>query len=119
MRRHTLEHSDSNRNKGHCPELWDGKAVVPTEAVVISYAEEEGISYKVISDAWSFTTYEEAEAYVASQASGDYRIGNANPFSSPVPLEELNSYELVYPGPEVTTDTTTVKIFKYLGSSES
>ncbi|GAG63582.1 unnamed protein product, partial [marine sediment metagenome] len=99
---------------------FDNKAVIPTESVVISYAEaeEEGISYKVITDTWSFPTYEEAEAYVADQESGDYRIVGTSPFSSPVPLEELNSYELIYQS-EATITTTTVKIFKYLGSNES
>jgi dolichyl-diphosphooligosaccharide--protein glycosyltransferase len=101
---------------------FDGKAVVPTESLVISYSEEEspeGISYKLIADAQSFPTYEEAEAYVASQTSGNYRIVGANPFDSPVPLEELNSYELIYPDPGATITTTTVKIFEYLGSDES
>ena len=100
---------------------FDGKAVVPTESRVISYYEEEspeGISYKLIIDAQSFPTYEGAEAYVASQTSGNYRIVSYDPFISPVPLEELNSYELVYSSGD-TTSATTVKIFDYLGSSES
>jgi len=100
---------------------FDGKAVVPTESLVISYSKEvspEGISYKLITNAWSFPTYEEAEAYIAGQTSGNYRIVGTDAFSSPVPLEKLNSYEFVYPT-ESTTTTTPVKIFKYLGSAES
>jgi len=100
---------------------FDGKAVVPTESLVISYTEEvspEGISYKLITNGWSFPTYEEAEAYVASQEAGNYRIVGTSSFSSPVPLEELNSYELVYQS-EATITTATVKIFKYLGPGES
>ena len=97
---------------------FDGKAVVPTESAAISYSVEEspdGTSYKVITDAQSFPTYEEAEAYVTSQTSGNYRIVSPNPFSSPVPLEALSSYELVY---QSETEQP-VKIFKYLGPDES
>ena len=101
---------------------FDGKAVTPTESVVISYEENvtnEGEKYKEITNGWPFPTYEEAEAYVGNQTSGNYRIVGTSPFSSPVPLEELNSYERVYPDPDATTTTATVKIFKYLGSGES
>jgi oligosaccharyl transferase (archaeosortase A-associated) len=100
---------------------FDGRAVVPTESRVISYSQEEdpeGTSYKLVTDTELFPTYEEAEAYVASQTSGNYRIVGTNPFISPVPLEALNSYELVYSSGD-TTSKTTVKIFDYLGSSES
>jgi len=96
---------------------FDGKAVVPTESVVISYEDKEdreGNKYRKIINGWSFPTYEEAEAFVGSQTSGNYRIVSTNPFSSPVPLEKLNSYELIYPR-EGTTNATTVKIFEYLG----
>lgn len=97
---------------------FDGKAVIPTESVVISYTEEKGIDYKIITSGESFSSYEDARAYVGNQTSGNYRIVGTNPFSSPVPLEELNSYELVYQS-EATISATTVKIFEYLGSSES
>jgi len=105
---------------------FDGKAVVPTESLVVSYAEEvspEGISYKIITNGWSFPTYEEAEAYVASQESENYRIVSANPLMTPVPLEELNSYELVYQSEDTITwpgqPLPHVKIFEHLGSGES
>jgi dolichyl-diphosphooligosaccharide--protein glycosyltransferase len=102
---------------------FDGKAVVPTtnSSIVISYEEREGGTgqkYKEITSGQPFSSYEDAQAYVASQTSGNYRIVGQDPFSSPVPLEKLNSYELVYPL-EATTNTTTVKIFKYLGSGQS
>jgi len=100
---------------------FDGKAVVPTESLVITYTEEVspgGVSYKLITNGWSFPTYEEAEAYVGNQTAGNYRIVGTSPFVSPVPLEELSSYELVYSS-GATTSATTVKIFEYLGSSES
>jgi len=100
---------------------FDGKAVTPAESIVISYKENvgsEGEKYKEITGGWSFPTYEEAEAYVGNQTSGNYRIVSNDPFSSPVPLEELNSYERVYPS-EATITKKTVKIFEYLGPGES
>jgi dolichyl-diphosphooligosaccharide--protein glycosyltransferase len=100
---------------------FDGKAVTPTQSIVISYEEKTasgGGKYKEVTNAWTFGTYEEAKAYISSQTSGNYRIVGVSAFSSPVPLEKLNSYELVYPL-EATTSTTAVKIFKYLGSGES
>ena len=101
---------------------FDGKAVAPTASVVISYEEKVtsgGDEYKEITDALSFPTYEAAKAYISSQDAGNYKIVSANPFDSPVPLEELNSYELIYPDPGATITTTTVKIFEYLGSGQS
>jgi len=95
---------------------FDGEAVVPTESLVISYEETEygGVNYKEIIGGQSFASYEEAEAYVASQTSGNYRIVGTDPFNSPVPLEALNSYERVHSSGD-TTSSTTVKIFRYLG----
>jgi oligosaccharyl transferase (archaeosortase A-associated) len=107
---------------------FDGEAVVPTESTVISYEESEyeGKKYKIITNGPnppSFPTYEEAEAYVAGQTSGNYRIVGQSPFNSPIPLEELNSYELVHQSEDTTTvlglTIPTVEIFKYLGSGES
>jgi len=99
---------------------FDAKAVTPTEVLVISYVEREheGQKYKEITSGQYFSTYEEAQAYIAGQSSGDYRIAGDNPFNSIVPLEALDSYELVHSS-GATTATTTVKIFKHLGSAES
>jgi dolichyl-diphosphooligosaccharide--protein glycosyltransferase len=89
---------------------FDGKAVTNVQPIVISYVEQEygGEIYKIVTSSESFSTYEEAQAYVASQTSGNYRIVGDDPFTSPVPLEALNSYEIVYQsGVEQS-----VKIFK-------
>jgi asparagine N-glycosylation enzyme membrane subunit Stt3 len=100
---------------------FDGKAVNATQTAVISYEEmvaSDGTKYKQITSGQYFPSYEDAQAYVANQTSGNYRIVGVDPFTSPVPLEELNSYEFLYPL-EATTNTATVKIFKYLGSGQS
>ena len=100
---------------------FDGKAVVPTESIVISYEEKvssEGQRYKEIAGSWSFGTYEAAEAYISSQESGNYQIVSPDPFTSPVPLEELKHYKLVYSSDQLVAfaDDKTVpeiKIFEY------
>ena len=90
---------------------------------MISYQEgisPEGEPYKEITSAQSFPNYEEAEAYISSQESDNYRIVSDNPFVSPVPLEALEHYKLVYSsdslimtlGGEMIPE---VKIFEYAG----
>ena len=105
---------------------FDGKPVVPQQTIVISYEEKltrERERYNEITNVWFFSTYEEAEAHIAEQATDNYRIVSANPFDSPVPLEELDSYELVHESDaRVGMGNMTlpaVKIFEYLDFGES
>ena len=102
---------------------FDGKNATPTQPVVISYEERTsgGQKYREVTGAQALPTYEEAQAYVANQTSGNYRIVGVDPFRSIVPLEQLSSsYRRVYPvGSNITINATTVKIFEYLGSGES
>jgi oligosaccharyl transferase (archaeosortase A-associated) len=105
---------------------FDGKAVNATQPIVISYEEKvtsTGQEYKKVTGAQPFSSYEDAQAYVANQTSGNYRIVGTSPFISIVPLEALNSYELVHPSESTTTmygqTVPTVKIFEYLGSGGS
>ena len=104
---------------------FDGKAVTSTESIVISYEEMEyeGEKYKEITSGESFSSYEDAQAYVASQTSGNYKIVSVSPFSSPMPLEELKSYKLVHESdatvPIGNINTPAVKIFEYLDFGES
>jgi oligosaccharyl transferase (archaeosortase A-associated) len=99
---------------------FDGKAVNATQPAVISYEEmvaSDGTKYKEITWGQYFSSYEDAQAYAANQTSGNYRIVGVDPFTSPVPLEALNSYQLVYPL-NATITATTVKVFEYLGSGQ-
>ncbi len=102
---------------------FDGQNATPAQPVVISYEVRTGSrggKYREITGGQPFDTYEEAQAYVANQTSGNYEIVGVDAFTSIVPLEELSSYERVYPAEaNVTINTTTVKIFKYLGSNQS
>ena len=78
---------------------FDGREVASQDPMVISYQEKtnsEGERYKEITGTESFTSYEEAEEYVATRKSGNYRLVGADPFVSPVPLMALGRYILVY-----------------------
>jgi dolichyl-diphosphooligosaccharide--protein glycosyltransferase len=129
---------------------FDGKAVVPqansTSAIswdwvtgrdllargfrVIIYPPFEVVPinpaarYNVIVGHQFFYSYEEAKTFVrASAQPGNHDIGGFNPFATIVPLEALNSYELVYQS-EATVEMfgrilPMVKIFEYLGSNQS
>jgi asparagine N-glycosylation enzyme membrane subunit Stt3 len=101
---------------------FDGREVDPQRTTVISYEERisgDGKPYKLITSVESLPSYEEAEAYVSSQVSGNYRIVSENPFVTPVPLEAMEHYELVYssasskmePGGSIVPE---VKIFEYV-----
>jgi len=93
---------------------FNGEAVVPSEnaTIVISYMDQvdrQGMWYKEITGSWSFSTYEEARDFISSNASENYKIIAVDPFKSPVPLEKLEHYQLVY----ATSSPYPVKIFKY------
>ncbi|MCK4362215.1 MAG: hypothetical protein KAW13_02930 [Dehalococcoidia bacterium] len=109
-----------------CSRLYnfEGEAVVPhNSTLVISYEEKSTFligKYKEITSTESFATYEEALEYLESQTAPNYRIVGEDPFISPVPLEELEHYQLVHQSdPEILTrkkvePISYVKIFEYL-----
>jgi hypothetical protein len=95
---------------------FDGKAVTPEETRVISYQEKqskEGVKFKKITSSKSFSTYEEAQDYISSQESGDWKIVGTDPSTSPVPLEEMEHYQLVHASAQKWQDKPAVKIFEY------
>jgi len=107
-----------------CTRLYnfDGKAVNPESTWVISYEEkvsQEGTPYKEVTSLEQFTSYEEAEAYLLSQESANYKMVSPNPLVSPVPLEALEHYRLIHssdgsvmlPGGGTVP---AVKIFEYI-----
>jgi len=104
-----------------CVRLYNfgGQAVIPDDSTwVISYTEHEDGS-KEITSAQLFATYEEAVDYLESQRSPNYRIVGVDPFASPVPLEELDRYQLVYQSPSTVLQSgeervSYVEIFEYV-----
>ena len=95
---------------------FDGKAVAATNSTVISWQEKlssEGIHYKEITSLRTFPTYEEAEANISSQKSGNYEIVGTDPSVSPVPLEPMEHYGLRYLA-QTPEGTPLIKIFEYI-----
>jgi len=119
----TLFHPEYYRSLAVRLYNFDGQAVTPQESIVISYEErmsQEDKPFKLITDAQTFPTYEEATAYISSQESTNYRIVNHNPFISPVPLEALKHYRLIYSSTSGVEQQDVglvpeVKIFEYIG----
>lgn len=100
---------------------FDGKAVTAVKPVVIGYdekADRRGNRYRQITDVEEFSSYQEALDYVKSKGAANHIIVGINPFVSPVPLEEMQSYKLVYrsetgvsqPGLGLVPE---VKVFEY------
>jgi len=64
-------------------------------------------------------TYEQAVDYLESQSTPNHRIVGIDPFASPVPLEELDRYQLVYQSPSTILQSgdervSYVEIFEYV-----
>lgn len=103
---------------------FGGQAVVPHNSTfVISYEEKSqtlGSDIKEITSIQSFETFEEAQEFMESHTDSNYRIGGFDPFTSPVPLEELENYTLIHQSdPEILTNKKEeplpyVKIFEYI-----
>jgi dolichyl-diphosphooligosaccharide--protein glycosyltransferase len=100
---------------------FDGKNVIPRGPVVISYQEKvtpDGQYYRQITSVQSFDSYAEAQNYVISQKSGNYRIVSGNPYASPVPLPAVEHYRLIYTSKSLVAEpgigtVPEVKIFEY------
>jgi hypothetical protein len=100
---------------------FDGKAVKPEKTLVISYqvrVNPDGTSYGEVLSEKEFSSYEEAESYISSQKSGNYQIVGTDPMVSPVPLEELQHYKLVYSSKDSVAvsdvaQVPAVKIFEF------
>jgi len=107
--------------------MFDGKAVTPEKTTVVSLSEvttTDGQTYKEITDAHVFDNYAEAEAYCNSHEKDGYQIVGLSPFSSPVPLEAIQNYRLIYTSVASTDhpgikEATPIKIFINMGSSQA
>jgi dolichyl-diphosphooligosaccharide--protein glycosyltransferase len=101
---------------------FDAISVIPQSSTVISYEERisrEGEPYKEITGYKSFSSYKEAQVYISKQKSGNWKIVGTDPFASPVPLEALEHYRLVYSSHNSVTQPnigriSEVKIFEYV-----
>ncbi len=99
---------------------FDGKQYTPSETAVISWekkTDSNGRPYKEITALKTSPSYEAAANFVATQKSGNWRIVGKDPDVSPIPLEELAGYKLVYGSSQKskvgTADISQVKVFEY------
>ncbi|GAF95414.1 unnamed protein product [marine sediment metagenome] len=124
LRSRKLYYPDYYRSMNSRLYNFNGEAVIPYNSTLVISYEEKSVplqgSYKEISSIQTFATYEEAQEYLESQTAPNYRIVGEDPFTSPVPLEELGHYQLVHQSdPEILTrkkaePISYLKIFEYL-----
>ncbi len=101
---------------------FDGKAVSDTKPVVVSYVEDtlpSNQSFKRIVDIQEFESMQEALNFIESNDSAKHQIVGVNPFISPVPIEAVEDYSLIYSSETGVTYPDLglipeVKVFKYL-----
>jgi len=99
---------------------FDGKRVVPAQTPVMTWTEQrmpDGQAFKEITGLRNFGSYGEAEYFVAGQKEGNHRIVGTDPLASPLPLEALDEYKLVYQSRETASAGSApmpvIKIFEY------
>ena len=85
-----------------------------------SLQDRQGRVYKAITDYQTFDTYQHAVDYVNSQQTGSFIIGSNDPFISPIQLDALTSYQLVYSSTgtvDISENRSVpeVKVFQYTG----
>ena len=83
---------------------FDGKEVTPTQSTVIGI----NLDGKVLTTLDAYGTYEEA---VENLGIGEKLVGTS-PFISPVPLEKVEGYSLVWESVETVEGIAEVKIFR-------
>jgi dolichyl-diphosphooligosaccharide--protein glycosyltransferase len=112
---------------------FDGKAVTDEKPTVLTFkemADNTGYRFKQVTETKEFSSYKEALDYVAKQGPSNNRIVGVNPFISPIPLEALENYKLIFSSESLVTHKDLVllpkldvgvnmvpeiKIFEYAG----
>jgi len=102
---------------------FNGKAVEAKNPAVITFekkVDDNGNSFEQITDIKQFASYQEALDNVAKAGVANHRIIGLNPFISPVPLEAVQDYKLIYSSESGISNQDVglvpeVKIFEYPG----
>jgi dolichyl-diphosphooligosaccharide--protein glycosyltransferase len=100
---------------------FDGKAVADGSPLVITYDDKVsgGSHYRVATKSQGYSSYKAAQDFVSSQKSGNYDIVGVNPFVSPIPLDAVPNYKLVYSSQysKSSSQNSTIpeiKVFEYV-----
>lgn len=98
---------------------FEGKEVVPSNVDVIEFKIvqlQDGKKFKELIDNKRFASYDEAVKFMESQKGKKYEIVGADPYNSPVPLEALKNYKLIYSSKDKTSaengSNSLIKIFE-------
>ncbi len=99
---------------------FDGKAVTPRNVEVIEFrefaAQNENV-YKEIVDKKVFSSYGDAQHFIEQNSGRNYIIAGDDPAESPVPLEKLKDYRLVYSSSQQSSvgsvSQPSIQIFEY------
>jgi len=104
---------------------FNGEAVTEFRVAVITYVEkqEQGLTYKQVTDFKEFTSYREAQEYYDSLTSGNNVIVGVSPFITPIALEEVRDFRLVHSSEQGSSLQNIgfipeVKIFEYTGRNK-
>jgi hypothetical protein len=101
---------------------FDGRQYTPSNTPVMAWQEREmpdGQKFKEITGFKNFKSFAEAEAFIAGQKQGSYRIIGTDPLVSVVPLQALADYRPVYQSAQKATvgsatNLPAIKIFEYI-----
>ena len=94
--------------------VFEGMRVVPDSVTVVALSPARGPDGKkrrVIEETLDFADFEQASEFIEAAVPGRYRIAGFSPFKSPVPLEELEQYRLVW-----RSGVAGVKIFEFISA---
>ena len=100
---------------------FDGKAVTDSKPFVVTWEIHNinGTNAKVITKADQYQSYAAAQAYIASQKTGNYDIVGTNPFINIVPLDPVTNFKEVFTSPSTDSFSgnvtiSDVKVFQYV-----
>ena len=103
---------------------FNGKATTSEKPMVLTYQDKtdsHGSSYRLVSNAQEFNSYQEAQSYISSHPDEKDVIAGSNPFTNPVPIEAVPNFNLVFSSTKndatsVNAGQAEVKVFQYSGN---
>lgn len=103
---------------------FNGKGTTTEKPMVLTWENKRtstGQTVRVITNAQEFESYQAAVDYVNSHAQENLTIVGSSPFVSPVPVEAVQDFELVFSSTmndttSANSGTAEVKVFQYLGN---
>jgi asparagine N-glycosylation enzyme membrane subunit Stt3 len=100
---------------------FNSEEVTEVLPVVLTYVEKidpDGNAYREATSFQEFHNYEDAVKFVESQESGNHVIVGISPFISPIKLEKIDGFNMVYSSSQLVDEESKeevpeVKIFEY------